>query len=110
MIAKIMKNINFKGSSLTFSAQGVVGKEKILKSAEKIAVGSEGAAEGGVGGIPPRLSRSPAVAGWRASARGGGLASLVWFRSAILDKMSSSKVSFGAGERTRTSTPCGTRS
>jgi hypothetical protein len=63
-----------------------------LVSAEKIAVGSEGAAEGGVGGIPPRPSRSPAVAGWRASARGGGLASLVWFRSAILDKMSSSKV------------------
>ena len=30
-------------------------------------------------------------AGWRVSASGGGLASLVWFRSAISDKMSSSQ-------------------
>ncbi len=33
------------GSSLVFSAQGGRGKEKNLKPAEKIAVGSEGAAE-----------------------------------------------------------------
>jgi len=30
-------------------------------------------------------------AGWRVPASGGGLASLVWFRSAVLDKMSSSQ-------------------
>ena len=30
-------------------------------------------------------------AGWRVSASGGGLASLVWFRSGISDKMSSSQ-------------------
>jgi len=30
-------------------------------------------------------------AGWRVPASGGGLASLVWFRSAILDKISSSQ-------------------
>ena len=30
-------------------------------------------------------------AGWRVPASGGGLASLVWFRSAVFDKMSSSQ-------------------
>ena len=30
-------------------------------------------------------------AGWRVVASGGGLASLVWFRSAVSDKMSSSQ-------------------
>ena len=30
-------------------------------------------------------------AGWRVVASGGGLTSLVWFRSAVLDKMSSSQ-------------------
>jgi len=52
MIAKIPQTNNLKGSSLTFSAQGGRGKEKIFKSAEKIGRPSEGAAEGmsGFGG------------------------------------------------------------
>jgi hypothetical protein len=45
MIAKNPQASNFKGSSLTFSAQGGRGKEKKL-SAEKIGRPSEGAAEG----------------------------------------------------------------
>jgi len=38
------------GSSLNFSASGGWDKEKKEKAAEKIAVGSEGATEGGCGG------------------------------------------------------------
>ena len=49
MISKNTESVNLKGNSLTFSAQGGRGKEKNL-SAEKIAVGSEGEAEGGRGG------------------------------------------------------------
>ena len=44
---EIVKN---KGSSLIFSAHGWWGKEKNHKPAEKIAVRSESAAEGGCGG------------------------------------------------------------
>src|SRR3990167_11004405 len=36
-------------------------------------------------------SKENFFAGWRAVASGGGLASLVWFRSGISDKMSSSQ-------------------
>ena len=63
MIAKIPQTNNRKGSSLTFSAQGGRGKEKILKSAEKIGRPSEGAAEGGCGGnsAAPEPKRSPAA-------------------------------------------------
>ena len=46
--SKISKQI--LGSSLNFSAHGGWGKEKNEKPAEKIAVGSEGEAEGGFGG------------------------------------------------------------
>ena len=42
----------FLGSSLNFSAQGGRGKEKNCRLAEKIAVGSEGEAEGGCGLCP----------------------------------------------------------
>jgi len=54
------------GSSLIFSAHGWWGKEKNCNPAEKIAVGSEGAAEGGCGGnsaTPERIQKadSPAV-------------------------------------------------
>ncbi|MDO8664919.1 MAG: hypothetical protein Q7K44_05275 [Candidatus Liptonbacteria bacterium] len=38
-----------------------------------------------------RKSEENFFAGWRAVASGGGLASLVWFRSAVFDKMSSSQ-------------------
>ena len=48
------------GGSLTFSAQGGRGKEKNCKPAEKIAVGSEGEAEGGVWGREFRLARAEA--------------------------------------------------
>jgi len=53
----------FLGSTLTFSAQGGRGKEKNCKPAEKIAVGSEGEAEGGCGGnsASPEPKRSPAA-------------------------------------------------
>ena len=56
-------NTRILGSSLTFSAQGGRGKEKILKPAEKIGRPSEGAAEGGCGGnsASPEPKRSPAV-------------------------------------------------
>jgi len=37
-----------------------------------------------------RKSEENFFAGWRVPASGGGLASLVWFRSAVFDKMSSS--------------------
>ena len=51
------------GSSFVFSAQGGRGKEKNCKPAEKIAVGSEGEAEGGCGGnsASPEPKRSPAA-------------------------------------------------
>ena len=54
-------NTRILGSSLTFSAQGGRGKEKILKPAEKIGRPSEGAAEGGCGGnsAAPEPKRSP---------------------------------------------------
>ena len=42
-------------------------------------------------GRAQKKSRENFFAGWRASASGGGLASLVWFRSGISDKMSSSQ-------------------
>jgi len=64
MIAKIPQTSNIKGSSLTFSAQGGRGKEKILTlSAEKIGRPSEGAAEGGCGenSAVPEPKRSPAA-------------------------------------------------
>ena len=53
----------FLGSSLNFSAQGGRGKEKNCRLAEKIAVGSEGEAEGGCGGnsASPEPKRSPAT-------------------------------------------------
>ena len=59
--SKISKQI--LGNSLLFSAQGGRGKEKKEKPAEKIAVGSEGAAEGGCGGnsAAPEPKRSPAA-------------------------------------------------
>jgi hypothetical protein len=38
-----------------------------------------------------RKSEENFFAGWRVVASGGGLASLVWFRSRISDKMSSSQ-------------------
>src|SRR3989337_930002 len=38
-----------------------------------------------------RKSEENFFVGWRASARGGGLASFVWIRSGISDKMSSSQ-------------------
>ncbi|MCK4355158.1 hypothetical protein KAW43_02265 [Candidatus Parcubacteria bacterium] len=44
------------GSSLLFSAQGGRSKEKNCKPAEKIAVGSEGEAEGGNSASPERQS------------------------------------------------------
>ncbi|MBI2465702.1 MAG: hypothetical protein HYV66_00505 [Candidatus Sungbacteria bacterium] len=58
-----MEIVNKKGSSLTFSALGGRGKEKKEKAAGKIAVGSEGEAEGGCGGnsASPEPKRSPAA-------------------------------------------------
>jgi len=60
ILPKYLEIVKKKGSSLTFSASGGRDKEKNEKPAEKITVGSEGEAEGGVGGIPPRPSRSEA--------------------------------------------------
>ena len=59
--SKISKQI--LGSSLIFSASGGWDKEKNEKSAKKIAVGSEGEAEGGFGGnsASPEPKRSPAA-------------------------------------------------
>src|SRR3989344_975921 len=59
--SKISKQI--LGNSLLLSAQGGRGKEKKQKPAEKIACGSEGAAEGGGGGnsASPEPKRSPAA-------------------------------------------------
>ena len=54
----------FLGSSLNFSAQGGRGKEKNCRLAEKIAVESEGEAEGGCGGnsaSPEPKSRSGGI-------------------------------------------------
>ena len=74
ILPKYLEIVKKKGSSLNFSASGGWDKEKKEKPAEKIAVGSEGEAEGGCGGpeaeqvrygvkIPPRPSRCPTVAG-----------------------------------------------
>ena len=59
--SKISKQI--LGSSLIFSASGGRDKEKKEKPAGKIAVGSEGEAEGGCGGnsASPEPKRSPAA-------------------------------------------------
>src|SRR3989338_4590730 len=45
-----------------------------------------------IGRAQIRKSRENFFAGWRVVASGGGLASLVWFRSGISDKMSSSQI------------------
>jgi len=50
ILPKYLEIVKKKGSSFIFSAQGRRGKEKNCKPAEKIAVGSEGVAEGGFGG------------------------------------------------------------
>jgi len=55
ILPKYLEIVKKKGSSFIFSAQGGRGKEKNCKPAEKIAVGSEGEAEGG--GIPPHPSK-----------------------------------------------------
>jgi len=56
ILPKYLEIVKKKGSSFVFSALGGWDKEKKEKTAKKIAVGSEGVAEGGVGGIPPRPS------------------------------------------------------
>jgi len=66
ILPKYLEIVKKKGSSFIFSAQGRRGKEKNCKPAEKIAVGSEGVAEGGFGGnsaTPERIQKadSPAV-------------------------------------------------
>ena len=59
ILPKYLEIVKKKGSSLIFSASGGRDKEKKGKSAEKfLRSPSEGAAEGGCGGIPPRPSRS----------------------------------------------------
>jgi hypothetical protein len=50
ILPKYLEIVKKKGSSFAFSASGGRDKEKKEKPAEKIAVGSEGAAEGGRGG------------------------------------------------------------
>jgi len=60
ILPKYLEIVKKKGSSFVFSALGGWDKEKIEKSAEKIAVGSEGGQKGrGLGGrnfCPPSLS------------------------------------------------------
>jgi len=61
ILPKYLEIVKKKGSSLNFFASGGWDKEKKEKSAEKIAVGSEGEAEGGCGGnsASPEPKRSP---------------------------------------------------
>ena len=66
ILPKYLEIVKKKGSSFVFSASGGWDKEKKEKSAKKIAVGSEGVAEGGFGGnsaTPERIQKadSPAV-------------------------------------------------
>ena len=63
ILPKYLEIVKKKGSSLIFSASGGRDKEKKNKPAEKIAVGSEGEAEGGCGGnsASPEPKRSPAA-------------------------------------------------
>ena len=63
ILPKYLEIVKKKGSSLNFSASGGRDKEKKEKPAEKIAVGSEGAAERGCGGnsAVPEPKRSPAA-------------------------------------------------
>ncbi|MDD5627406.1 MAG: hypothetical protein PHW01_05370, partial [Patescibacteria group bacterium] len=63
ILPKYLEIVKKKGSSSIFSASGGWDKEKKKKPAEKIAVGSEGAAEGGCGGnsAAPEPKRSPAA-------------------------------------------------
>ena len=49
ILPKYLEIVKKKGSSFVFSALGGWDKEKIENSAKKIAVGSEGVAEGGLG-------------------------------------------------------------
>ncbi len=62
ILPKYLEIVKNKGSSLNFSASGGWDKEK-KEPAEKIAVGSEGEAEGGCGGnsASPEPKRSPAA-------------------------------------------------
>lgn len=50
ILPKYLEIVKKKGSSFVFSALGGWDKEKKENSAKKIAVGSEGVAEGGFGG------------------------------------------------------------
>ena len=64
ILPKYLEIVKKKGSSFIFSAQGGRGKEKNCKPAEKIAVGSEGEAEGGGNSATPeqiQKADSPAV-------------------------------------------------
>ena len=66
ILPKYLEIVKKKGSSFVFSALGGWDKEKKENSAKKIAVGSEGVAEGGFGGnsaTPERnqIEDSPAV-------------------------------------------------
>src|SRR3989338_4441428 len=63
ILPKYLEIVKKKGSSFVFSALGGRDKEKKENSAKKIAVGSEGEAEGGCGGnsASPEPKRSPAV-------------------------------------------------
>ena len=66
ILPKYLEIVKKKGSSFVFSALGGWDKEKKENSAKKIAVGSEGVAEGGFGGnsaTPERIQKadSPAV-------------------------------------------------
>jgi hypothetical protein len=66
ILPKYLEIVKKKGSSFVFSALGGWDKEKKENYAKKIAVGSEGVAEGGFGGnsaTPERIQKadSPAV-------------------------------------------------
>src|SRR3989344_2701123 len=65
ILPKYLEIVKKKGSSFVFSALGGWDKEKIEKSAKKIAVGSEGVAEGGFGGnsaTPERIQKADSPA------------------------------------------------
>ena len=69
MILENLRKDNIKGSSLTFSAQGGRGKEKIVSAEKPFAEARTARQEGVGGGMPSRPSevrKAPAACSFRA--------------------------------------------
>ena len=101
ILPKYSEIVKKKGSSFVFSASGGRDKEKKEKPAEKIAVGSEGAAERGCGGnsAVPEPKRSPAALLGQSSAPQKSFLFLLEEKEIALQIKKCEENFFGGGER-----------